>query len=74
MENNLLGGITGAGSTRAVRGEAGAPASLQQGSEDRQSALQQVPEVGRQSVEEAVSSIREFAQSIQRNLNFSLDD
>lgn len=28
----------------------------------------------RQPVEEAVSSIKQFAQSIQRNLNFALDD
>jgi flagellar protein FlaG len=28
----------------------------------------------RQPVEEAVSSIKQFAQSIQRNLNFDLDD
>ncbi|MDM8347718.1 flagellar protein FlaG [Pseudomonas sp. sp1636] len=31
-------------------------------------------EPARQPVEEAVSSIKEFAQSIQRNLNFALDD
>ncbi|MDP3977605.1 MAG: flagellar protein FlaG [Pseudomonas sp.] len=29
---------------------------------------------GRASMEEAVSSIKAFAQSIQRNLNFALDD
>ena len=28
----------------------------------------------RQPVEEAISSIKQFAQSIQRNLNFALDD
>lgn len=28
----------------------------------------------RQPVEEAITSIKQFAQSIQRNLNFSLDD
>ncbi|MEX6503078.1 flagellar protein FlaG [Pseudomonas zhanjiangensis] len=31
-------------------------------------------EPARQPVEEAVSSIKQFAQSIQRNLNFALDD
>ncbi|MDD2161194.1 flagellar protein FlaG [Pseudomonas sp. MIL19] len=31
-------------------------------------------EQARQPVEEAISSIKQFAQSIQRNLNFSLDD
>lgn len=31
-------------------------------------------EVPRQPVEEAVSSIKKFAQSIQRNLDFDLDD
>ena len=29
---------------------------------------------GREPMEEAVSSIKAFAQSVQRNLNFSLDD
>ena len=31
-------------------------------------------EQARQPVEEAISSIKQFAQSIQRNLNFALDD
>ena len=31
-------------------------------------------EHARQPVEEAISSIKQFAQSIQRNLNFALDD
>jgi|AntRauTorckE6833_2_1112554.scaffolds.fasta_scaffold40844_1 flagellar protein FlaG len=74
MEINLLGGIPGAAVVRTVRSDAGAPASLQKGPEERQTALPQASEPERQPVEEAVSSIREFAQSIQRNLNFSLDD
>ncbi|WP_082457842.1 flagellar protein FlaG [Pseudomonas sp. EGD-AK9] len=74
MEINLLGGIPGAAAARTARSDAGAPASQQKGPEDRQPALPQAPELGRQPVEEAISSIREFAQSIQRNLNFSLDD
>ncbi|MFI8743993.1 flagellar protein FlaG [Pseudomonas sp. NPDC077186] len=73
MEINLLGGISGAAVVRTARSDAGAPAALQK-PEERQPALLQASEVGRQPVEEAVSSIREFAQSIQRNLNFSLDD
>ncbi|UTW07296.1 flagellar protein FlaG [Pseudomonas benzenivorans] len=32
------------------------------------------PELGTQPMEAAVSSIKEYAQSIQRNLNFDLDD
>ncbi|WP_313117495.1 flagellar protein FlaG [Ectopseudomonas guguanensis] len=74
MEINLLGGISSAAVVRAARSDAGAPAALQKGPEERQPALPQSPEFERQPVEEAVSSIREFAQSIQRNLNFSLDD
>jgi flagellar protein FlaG len=75
MEINLLGGIPSAAVVRTARSDAGAPVSLQKGPEDhRQPALPQSPELERQPVEEAVSSIREFAQSIQRNLNFSLDD
>lgn len=74
MEINSLGGISNPTSIRAARGEVGAAASVQKGSEDSQPALQKTLEIGRQPVEEAVSSIREFAQSIQRNLNFSLDD
>lgn len=74
MEINLIGGISNPAPVRAVRSGAGASDSVQKEPEDRQPALQQAPEVGRQPVEEAVSSIREFAQSIQRNLNFSLDD
>ena len=34
----------------------------------------QAPEQGREPVEEAISSIKQFAQSIQRNLNFALDE
>lgn len=74
MEINRLDGISNPTSVRAARGDAGAPASLPKGLEDRQPALPQAPEVGSRPVEEAVSSISEFAQSIQRNLNFSLDD
>jgi len=40
--------------------------------EQLQPAAQQVQ--SREPVEEAVSSIKAFAQSIQRNLNFALDD
>jgi flagellar protein FlaG len=40
--------------------------------EKPQSASPQVQ--GREPMEEAVSSIKAFAQSIQRNLNFALDD
>lgn len=73
MEINLLGGISKPASVGASRSDAGASVSAQKAPEDRQPALQS-QEIGRQPVEEAVSSIREFAQSIQRNLNFSLDD
>lgn len=74
MEINLLGGISSPAPVRGGRGDAGASASVQKEPEDRHPALPQSQEVGRQPVEEAVSSIREFTQSIQRNLNFSLDD
>ena len=74
MEINLLGGMPSAVVVRTTRSDAGAPAAPQKEPEDRQTALPQSPELERQPVEEAVSSIREFAQSIQRNLNFSLDD
>lgn len=40
--------------------------------EQVQPAAQQAP--SREPVEEAVSSIKAFAQSIQRNLNFAVDD
>ncbi|WP_439862328.1 flagellar protein FlaG [Pseudomonas sp. MBLB4136] len=47
-----------------------ASSSLGQGRD----AVPPTAEVQRQPMEEAVSSIKQFAQSIQRNLDFDLDD
>jgi flagellar protein FlaG len=62
---------------RAVRSETPAESS-EAAAELRPALLGQSEEEGvassRQPVEEAVSSIQQFAQSIQRNLDFDLDD
>lgn len=79
MDINAIGGFAQAGAVvRLPRGEA-APQAGESGSPTAGQAENESPasppiEQARQPVEEAVSSIREFAQSIQRNLNFALDD
>lgn len=78
MDINAIGGLPQPGAARASRGDI-----IQQ--VDNGSAVPQVPTEqaqpasapqvqAREPVEQAVSSIKAFAQSIQRNLNFALDD
>lgn len=78
MDINAIGGFSQSspvaqlprGDAAAQVERAGAPVLAQV-----EQALASPPvEPARQPVEEAVSSIKEFAQSIQRNLNFALDD
>ena len=78
MDINAIGGLSQPGTiVRPARADttqpvnsAGAAVLVQ--AEKPQPANPQVQ--GRESMEEAVSSIKAFAQSVQRNLNFSLDD
>ena len=79
MDINAIGGLSqpsavvrsmrGDADSQAERVRASSPASAEQEQQARPQA-----ESARQPVEEAVSSIKAFAQSIQRNLNFALDD
>ena len=78
MDINAIGGLSQPGATaRQARSD-----SAQQIDSMRVATLVQAekpqpvsPQVqGREPMEEAVSSIKAFAQSIQRNLNFALDD
>lgn len=79
MDINAIGGVSQSGITvRPARADttqqvnsAGTGALLQ--AEIPQPVSPQQAQ-SRQPVEEAVSSIKAFAQSVQRNLNFSLDD
>lgn len=78
MEFNAMnGGVAAAGVVRAIRTDAARQAGS--GSPPAVSAEDIQPPVVEQNllrkpVEAAVSSIQEFAQSIQRNLNFALDE
>ncbi|WPC06588.1 flagellar protein FlaG [Pseudomonas benzenivorans] len=83
MDINGLKGISPVFTAeRVMRSEA--PAAARDSSAERQpvpssagqsaAALSPTAESQRQPVEEAVSSIKQFAQSIQRNLDFDLDD
>lgn len=79
MNINAIGGYSSSNPVvRSPRGDSAAqgesaalPVSAQ--ADNKQPSSSSV-EPARQPVEEAVSSIKEFAQSIQRNLNFALDD
>jgi flagellar protein FlaG len=79
MDINAIGGVSQPGTmVRPARADtppqinsAGAAALLQ--AETPQPVSSQQAQ-SRQPVEEAVSSIKAFAQSVQRNLNFSLDE
>lgn len=79
MDINAIGGLSQSSAVvRPVRADTtqqinSAPAAALAQVENYQSASPQQAQ-SRQPVEEAVSSIKAFAQSIQRNLNFALDD
>jgi len=79
MDINAISGLSQSSAVvRPVRVDANqqinsAPAAALAQVEKPQSASPQQAQ-SRQPVEEAVSSIKAFAQSIQRNLNFDLDD
>lgn len=79
MDINAIGGLSQSNAVvRPARGDAvqqgaGAPAEALARAEKPQPAKPEQAQ-SREPVEEAVSSIKAFAQSIQRNLNFALDD
>jgi len=79
MDINAIGGLSQSGPVaRPSRADTaqkinGEPAPALAAAEKPQQAGPQQAQA-RQPVEEAVSSIKAFAQSIQRNLNFALDD
>lgn len=79
MDINAIGGLsqpgTAALSSRSgtVQQSVGASAEALARAEKPQPAKSEQAQ-SREPVEEAVSSIKAFAQSIQRNLNFALDD
>jgi len=79
MDIKALGGIAPASAVaRPPRADATPPAEGARATGPKQA--EAASEIGarapqaRQPIEEAVSSIKAFAQSIQRNLNFALDD
>ena len=79
MDINAIGGLSQSSTAaRASRGDAaqqGAGVSVEalaRAEKSQPAKLEQAQ--SREPVEEAVSSIKAFAQSIQRNLNFALDD
>ena len=79
MDINAIGGLSQSSTAaRSSRGDAaqqgaGAPVEALARAENPQPAKPEQAQ-SREPVEEAVSSIKAFAQSIQRNLNFALDD
>lgn len=74
MDIDSIKGLPMSGSATRIRGEMSRqPQDASDTGESRQPTIQ-VQAQARAPMEAAVSSIQEFAQSIQRNLNFSLDD
>ena len=80
MEINAIGGFSQPGSvarparTDTAQQASGTAAAASPEAEKNLSSASAQQAQARQPVEEAVSSIKAFAQSIQRNLNFALDD
>lgn len=74
MDIDSIKGLPVSGSVTRVRSDMPRPPQATSDSSESLRPLVQPQEQARAPMEAAVSSIQEFAQSIQRNLNFSLDD
>lgn len=72
MDIDSIKGLPVSGSATRIRSDM--PRQSQVSSDTGDSRQPEVQTQTRAPMEAAVSSIQEFAQSIQRNLNFSLDD